>query len=189
MGGLVVIAGSLNIDPVDSTGQMRYSSQIIIHPQYNPGNLNNDISLIRLDSPLELTYNAWPIALPGKSEVGSFYDNEHVVASGWGKTTDYTSGTNQLRFVDMYIEDRQKCINYYGSGTVTDGVICTYTEYGRRSTCNGDSGGPLVLKRTGRLIGCTSFVSTAGCQSGGPDGFTRVAHYLDWIQNYTGVLV
>ncbi|KAL5292131.1 hypothetical protein ACFFRR_011130 [Megaselia abdita] len=186
---IVVIAGSLNIEQLEDTVQTRTASQVIIHPQYELTTLKNDISLIRLSSPLQLTYKVWPVPLVDRSEVNDSFEGEHVIASGWGRTSDAGPAPSQLRYVDMYVESQAACIGYYGSVTVTDGVICTYTEYGTKSTCQGDSGGPLVSKATGHLIGCTSFVSSTGCQSGAPDGFTRITYYLDWIQQTTGLVV
>lgn len=49
----------------------------------------------------------------------------------------------------------------------------------------GDSGGP--LNKDGKTYGITSFGSSAGCEAGYPDAFTRVTQYLDWISSNTGV--
>jgi secreted trypsin-like serine protease len=57
-----------------------------------------------------------------------------------------------------------------------------------RGVCNGDSGGPLRAAGADgvyRQVGITSYVSSRvqGARSGaGPDGYTRVANYADWIQ-------
>merc|ERR1712158_222821 len=36
-------------------------------------------------------------------------------------------------------------------------------------------------------VGVTSFVSSAGCESGNPHGFSRVAEHLEWIETVTGL--
>ncbi|KAL5292129.1 yip7.2 family protein [Megaselia abdita] len=192
--GVYVVAGTVNADPneYDPSAQIRSvtnPNKIYINDDYNPANLNNDISLIELETPLNLDYYVWTVPLPNRSEANDFYEGQKVIASGWGKTGDYSPSPNKLRFADMYIMNHQKCKDYYIAGTVTDGVICTDTESGTRSTCQGDSGGPLVLAVNKQLIGVVSFVSTAGCESGGPDGFTRVVQYLDWIKAITGMNV
>ncbi|KAL5292128.1 hypothetical protein ACFFRR_011127, partial [Megaselia abdita] len=192
--GVKVIAGTINVDEneYDASAQIRTvnsPSKIYIHPDFNPVNLNNDISLIELDTPLNLDYYVWTVPLPNRNEANNFYEGQNVIASGWGKTGDYQYQPNKLRFADMYVMNHQKCKEYYIAGTVTDDVICTDTESGTRSTCQGDSGGPLVLAVNKQLIGVVSFVSTAGCESGGPDGFTRVVGYLDWIKAITGMNV
>uniref|UniRef100_T1GZ28 Peptidase S1 domain-containing protein n=1 Tax=Megaselia scalaris TaxID=36166 RepID=T1GZ28_MEGSC len=163
-----VYAGTLDVNTLDSSAkaiQVTSASSFIIHANYNPNTLNNDIL-----------------------EVGNTFEGQTVTASGWGKISDSTNSiTNLLRWTDLTVENQNTCSNYYMAGLVNAGVLCTNTRGGAVSTCNGDSGGPLVLQSTGRLIGVTSFVSAAGCQSGGPDGFTRVTYYLDWIKQNTGL--
>ncbi|KAL5287520.1 yip7 family protein [Megaselia abdita] len=192
--GVEVIAGTIYVGSAgyDSNAQIRHvndSSKFYIHHDYNPVNLNNDISLIELDTPFNLDFYVCTVPLPGRNEINEFYEKKHVIASGWGKTGDNRPTSNRLLYTDMHVLNHQECKNYYVAGTVTDGVICTFTEYGIRSTCQGDSGGPLVLDFNKHLIGIVSFVSTAGCQSGAPDGFTRVVYYLDWIKEITGMNV
>uniref|UniRef100_T1GW63 Peptidase S1 domain-containing protein n=1 Tax=Megaselia scalaris TaxID=36166 RepID=T1GW63_MEGSC len=188
-----VYAGTLNVNTLDSTAkaiQVTSASSFKIHANYNPNTLNNDISVIRLPSSLPMTYYIWPVVLVSRAEAGNTFEGQTAIASGWGKIADSTSSiTNLLRWTDLNVEKQNTCKSYYMAGLVTDGVICTNTKGGAVSTCNGDSGGPLVLKSTGRQIGVTSFVSSAGCQSGGPDGFTRVTYYLDWIKQNTGLNV
>ncbi|KAL5292140.1 hypothetical protein ACFFRR_011138 [Megaselia abdita] len=188
---VTVYAGTLNVNKLDSTAQTKIvtnPADIKIHAKYNPSTLNNDISVIRLPSPLALNNHVWPVPLVSRSEVGNSFEGQKAIASGWGKIADSTNSiTNELRFVDLVIENQQTCMSYYIAGLVTDGVVCTNTASGLTSTCNGDSGGPLVSKSTRRLIGVTSFVSARGCESGGPAGFTRVTSYLDWIKQYTGL--
>lgn len=188
---VLVKAGTLKVNNMDSTAQTRTVTKpadIKIHEQYNPYTLNHDISVIRLPTPLNLTYHVWPIPLASRSDVANLFEGLTARASGWGKILDSTNSiTNELRFVDLIVEKQDTCKSYYIDGLVTDGVICTNTSGGSTSTCNGDSGGPLALN--GRLVGVTSFVSAAGCESGGPGGFTRVTYYLDWIKRNTGLSV
>lgn len=48
-------------------------------------------------------------------------------------------------------------------------------------------GGGLVVQlgRTYALVGVASFVSSGGCESYHPSGFTRTAAYYHWITNIT----
>ncbi|KAL5292136.1 hypothetical protein ACFFRR_011135 [Megaselia abdita] len=184
-----VIVGSLNMDSLDASAQTRNGIQIINHPGFHPVMLKNDIALIQLDSPLELNHYVWPIGIAGRSEINNTYDRQIVVASGYGKTSDYSDSPNDLRYVDMYVENLEACKKYYSAGVVTEGNVCVNTEYGTKTACQGDSGGPLVLHSSGRLIGCTSFGSQNGCQSGAPGVFTRVAYFYDWMQYNTGLVL
>merc|ERR1712012_1137973 len=62
----------------------------------------------------------------------------------------------------------------------------------RKGVCNGDSGGTLNIRQSEggnkwTQVGVTSFVSSAGCESGNPHGFSRVAEHLEWIETVTGL--
>nr|XP_027209997.1 chymotrypsin BII-like [Penaeus vannamei] len=89
-----------------------------------------------------------------------------------------------LRQVDVAcpIGEARQCDKIYG--IVGEGQVCVDST-GGQGTCHGDSGGPLNLN--GMTYGIASFGSSAGCEAGEPDGFTRVFHYLDWIEEKTGV--
>jgi len=59
-------------------------------------------------------------------------------------------------------------------------------------TLQGDNGGPLVYQECDGVytqIGIVSFGAAAGCQLGYPVGFTRVAAFLDWISEITGMVI
>lgn len=66
--------------------------------------------------------------------------------------------------------------------------MCAGDPEGNRDTCQGDSGGPLQL-RSGNygsyiyhIIGITSFGKACGF-SENPAVYTRISHYIDWIES------
>lgn len=63
-----------------------------------------------------------------------------------------------------------------------EGTLCAFAQYGK-GTCFGDSGGPLAAD--GRLIGLVAWVNP--CAGGLPDGYTRVAVFLNWIREVSGI--
>merc|ERR1712154_521187 len=82
------------------------------------------------------------------------------------------------------------CADYYGS-IIYSGIMCIDAA-GGKGVCNGDSGGTLNIRQTEggnkwTQVGVTSFVSSAGCESGNPHGFSRVAEHLEWIETVTGL--
>ncbi|XP_023160393.1 serine protease 1 [Drosophila hydei] len=162
------------------------SSNFKQHTGYNSNTLANDISLIRTPV-VSFTSYINKVLLPPIASSYSTYAGQKATASGWGKTSDSASGvTNTLQYQIFEVVSVATCQATYGSAVASAKVICIATP-NKSSTCQGDSGGPLVLDSTGRLIGVTSFVSSSGCQSGLPSGFTRVTSYLDWIKTNSGV--
>ncbi|XP_043648376.1 serine protease 1 [Drosophila teissieri] len=162
------------------------SSNFVQHASYNSAVLRNDISLIKTPS-VSFTTDINKVELPAIAGTYSTYAGQTAVASGWGKTSDSASSVaSTLQYENFEVVSVATCQSTYGTLIATSKVICVATP-NKTSTCNGDSGGPLVLNSNGKLIGVTSFVSSAGCESGAPAGFTRVTSYLDWIKENSGV--
>ncbi|XP_017484935.1 PREDICTED: chymotrypsin BI-like, partial [Rhagoletis zephyria] len=160
------------------------------YPTWNPRRLKNDIALVRLPIPIHLNDRIRPIPLPRRSYEYREFTNKLAIASGWGR---YAVGahaiSNVLRYVKLRVVDGYTCKRSYPLSYRSTN-ICTSGKYAR-STCNGDSGGPLVIRRKHTkkriLIGLTSFGSIHGCNLGYPAAFTKVASYLDWISDETGI--
>ncbi|XP_004524459.1 serine protease 1 [Ceratitis capitata] len=160
------------------------SSSFVQHKSYNSVRLSNDISLIQIPA-VSLSAYINVIELPKISSSYSTYSGQTAIASGWGLVSDSaTAVSSKLQYAKLAVITNSVCAKTYSSLVVTSNTICTATP-SATSTCSGDSGGPLALD--GVLIGVTSFVSSAGCESGAPAGFVRVTSYLDWIKENSGV--
>ncbi|XP_032575304.1 serine protease 1 [Drosophila sechellia] len=161
------------------------SSDLITHPEYDTGNLHNDIALIRTPH-----VDFW--ALVNKVELPRYddrYNNFYgwwALLSGWGSSSDSSGMTDYLNCVDIQISDNSVCLDYYGSHFITSNHLC-YATPENKGSCSGDSGGPLVLHDGYRQVGIVSFGSAEGCLSNSPKGLTRVTGYLDWIRDHTGI--
>jgi len=186
----VVYLGAFNISNANEPGQHRiYTTNLIVHEEWNPSLLQNDISLINLPFPVPLNELIQPATLPKMNGQYATYVGDMVVASGWGRDSDEAQSVSPvLRWILSPVISKSSCnLRYFG--TITDNMICISGADGR-STCNGDSGGPLVYKEDGQniVIGATSFGIALGCEKGWPAVFTRVTSYLDWIQKVSGVV-
>ncbi|XP_073841779.1 brachyurin-like [Musca autumnalis] len=190
--GVTVYLGAINIKDDNEKGQQRiYTSNknIVVHAEWDPSTLSNDISLIKLPVSVEFNERIQPAALPKKNGQYATYEGELVWASGWGRDSDAaTSVSSVLRYIQVPVLKQSTCKNYF-LGSVTEKMICISGKDGK-STCNGDSGGPLVYKENGvnTVIGATSFGIALGCEKGWPGVFTRVTAYLDWIEEQSGVV-
>ncbi|KAK3875359.1 hypothetical protein Pcinc_019769 [Petrolisthes cinctipes] len=178
-GSVEVVMGAHDITANEPEQVSMTSTDFTVHENYNSFTIKNDISVIRLPSPVSFDANINAVSLPSSDPtVGTI-----VTPSGWGRDSDNALGiTDKLRQVDVPTLGTAECDAVYG--IVTDNQICI-DALGGKGTCNGDSGGP--LNYNGVTLGITSFGSSAGCEAGYPDAFTRVTAYLDWIQAQTGV--
>lgn len=72
------------------------------------------------------------------------------------------------------------------SGVNGDSQVCAGSRNEKKDTCRGDSGGPLQIRHEHNVnmysvVGVTSF--GRGCGNiGVPGVYTRVSHFVDWIE-------
>ncbi|CAH1788503.1 unnamed protein product [Owenia fusiformis] len=182
-----VVLGSHDQNNPDGLEVISELEQAFVHEDYStsiPGS-PNDIALLKLDEPVELSNRIGIACLPGyKDQVFSPTDNCWI--AGWGETLG-TSQQNVLTEAKLNITTNEECDYKWetGSGRVNlikPEHICIGN--GFPGACNGDSGGPLVCEKEGKWIvaGATSF-GAAGCQSwNAPNVYTRVSYYIDWIR-------
>jgi len=154
---------------------------VIDHPGYNDGkSLDHDISLLRLAQPLEFSNDVSPACFP---TVGRDLTGEIGIITGWGDTSDGGRPSNDLLKVELPIISTQQCARqWYNQLTYPDGKLCCEASR-QKDSCQGDSGGPLVTELEGsyELSGVVSYGQ--GCASSFPGVYTRVGHYMSWIES------
>nr|AAV33653.1 chymotrypsinogen [Helicoverpa punctigera] len=161
------------------------TNDVVMHPNWNPSTVANDIAVIRISS---IVYNnvIQPIALPSGDELDNLFVGANALASGFGRTSDSGGiGTNQqLSSVTIPVITNAECAAVYGPAFVHDTNICT-SGAGGKGTCNGDSGGPLAVDSNDKkiLIGVTSYGAADGCAAGFPAAFARVTSFVSWVQS------
>ena len=87
----------------------KFVREIIVHPEFYPGNLVNDIALIRIDSPVDLhNPHIAPICLP---EPFDQFAGQRCWVTGWGKNSFGQQGEYQsvLKEVDLPVIDNGRC--------------------------------------------------------------------------------
>lgn len=176
----VVELGAHNLDESDKIGGILDSTNsVVIHDQYDPVTHSNDLALIKLSKAVEFTDKIQPALLPNDTDL---IVPESVIAIGWGlRNTNYeTASTSTLNWVPLNIVEDELFND-------TDPVLNTtiWAKSGNmQSACNVDTGSPLVLERdNSTLVGVGSIRNLVGCHFGFPQGFTRIAAYVDWIIN------
>merc|ERR1712066_296161 len=188
-----VMLGTADIrNPSDNRVEVT-SYNAIVHPSWDSMTLRNDIALIQLPSPLELTGFVSPICLPLSGD--QVQPGQELTVLGWGKDSDMSGGiTSVLQYLEVNAISDTECNAVFGM--TGEGTGCVEGP----STCNGDSGGPLMSRteaserseeaQPGQVwsqAGIVSFGSSSGCEVELPNGYTRVEYYLDWIIEETGL--
>ena len=140
---------------------------------------DNDIALIKTDRLFDWDEYVSPVCLPNKDldiRVGL------GVISGFGKMENGLT-SNELLWARIEMLSKTECMK---KGPIRDeltkNMICAGG--GKVDTCQGDSGGPLVVNVKGifKLAGVTSWGYGCGI-SGSPGVYTKVANYIDWIED------
>jgi len=172
------IAAGIN-DRFDNENAQLTGFTKFLHPDYNPSNTNNDVCLLKLDTPLTLNEKVKPIKLNRKDdwESGTMF-----TVTGWGTLTAGGSLPDTLMEVEVPFVGHRTCLLEYFPYSITDGMICA-GETGKDS-CQGDSGGPMIsFDSNGEpsLVGVVSW--GIGCGNWlKPGVYAKVAQYADWIE-------
>ncbi|KOC63637.1 Serine protease snake [Habropoda laboriosa] len=163
--------------------------RVLRHPKYKPPTLHADIALIKLNTVIVFNKDIRPACLYQQ------YDTVPTQAwvSGWGLTEfDNEENSDQLQKALLDIVDNVACAITYRQQSklpygITPSMICAGDSRGgwKKDACQGDSGGPLQILHPSncmfQVLGITSFGD--GCAFiNTPGVYTRVAHYLNWIE-------
>lgn len=148
-GKLVVRAGDWDLSTNDEMypHQDRSVHSVVIHKKFSKHSLQNDIALLILSSPVELTENVNTICLP---PLNAQFDDSRCVVSGWGKDSYGVTGTYQtiLKKVEVPVVSSEMCQRqlrqtilgkYFRLHT---SFICAGGDFG--DSCKGDGGSPLM---------------------------------------------
>nr|CAH0113029.1 unnamed protein product [Daphnia galeata] len=185
---LRVVAGEHSLRTDSGLEQNRGVTRFVMHENYRPTTFENDISLLFLDAPLDLSVaEAKPVLLPPPTSELDPPAGLMVTVSGWGTTSSGGVISDTLRSVDVPIVSDDVCNRAYGGTTANPEVLPSMLCAGDISnggidSCQGDSGGPLFTG-TGDSAVQHGIVSWGqGCALAGyPGVYTQVSFFLDWI--------
>jgi hypothetical protein len=158
---------------------------VIKHPNYNSGNQENDIMLLKLIDPvttipgIELNFDS------SKPSPGA-----DLITMGLGKTENGTY-SNVLRDVTVDAISHAVCSKTYkdNAGLNVNETVMLCAARSEKDSCYGDSGGPLIEVTNGEIkqVGIVSWGK--GCaDSRYPGVYTRISAYKGWlIDNIQGI--
>ena len=104
-------------DTTDAAADIRTVSRITNHPQYNPDNLLNDISILTLSSPLTFSRAMSPVCLPADPSLS--YAGDTATVTGWGRTSPDPEGplADSLQEVELTVLSNEDCRNSFSDAT------------------------------------------------------------------------
>ncbi|XP_058483384.1 vitamin K-dependent protein C [Solea solea] len=155
------------------------------HPDYNVRTVDNDIALLRLETPAPLSEYIVPACLPGRdmAERVLHLNGTVTVVTGWGKEDlDESKFSSALNVIKVPLVSHSVCSQHM-SNNISDNVLCAGILGQRKDACEGDSGGPMVTlyRDTWFLVGLVSWGE--GCGREDKLGiYTKVSNYNTWIQ-------
>lgn len=174
----------------DGKGGMTVGVEAIYeHEQFTRSTLINDIALIKLKKKLVFDEFTNAVCLPDKNSrvpVGQM-----AFVAGWGYNSENAFWVeDQAREVDVPIVSHAACDGAYTRVINDNQEVCAGNIEGGKDACQGDSGGPLVTMDIGKGAQLTGLVSWGhGCARADKFGvYTRVSHYIDWIDHAKSVL-
>ncbi|XP_053370403.1 serine protease 27-like [Clarias gariepinus] len=181
---ITIYLGLARLEGSNPNAQGLTTSNIIINQAYNTISHDNDLALVQLDVSVTFTPYVMPVCLAASNSV--FPAGTNVWVTGFGTIGNDVNlpSPQTLQEVEVPIVSNSDCETDYGSGSITDNMICAGLTQGGKDSCQGDSGGPMVVKVNESWIqaGIVSF--GYGCaQPNFPGVYTRVSQYEDWIDN------
>ncbi|XP_031242194.1 renal glandular kallikrein-like isoform X2 [Mastomys coucha] len=173
--------GKNNLMEEEPSAQHRLVSKAIPHPGFNFSNMidrSNDLMLLRLSEPAEITDVVKPLDLPTEEPtVGS-----RCLASGWGSITpkEEFEYPDDLQCVYLKLMPNEVCAKGLKK-KLTGTMLCAGDMDGGKDTCKGDSGGPLICD--GVLQGITSFGPSPCAKPHVPSIYTKLIKFNAWIKD------
>ncbi|XP_063164810.1 uncharacterized protein LOC134501132 [Candoia aspera] len=180
-----IVVGATDLSKLPDNVQLHSVSKVVLHQDYNPLTEDNDIALIKLDSPVTFNDYVQPACLP-RVTMGSETSFTSCFVSGWGITAQNSVKTSDvLQEAKVNILETKKCnSSQWYSGAMSLHTLCAGYEEGGIDTCQGDSGGPLMCRTPPTslfyVVGITSWGKGCG-EANSPGIYTSVRHFLEWI--------
>lgn len=125
---------------------------VIIHPDYRVDSLQNDIAILILSSPIEITENVNLICIPSP---GIALDRKTCIVSAWNKNRFIKNPNSFLKLVVLSIVPRELCIESLRETRLGPyfqlhkSFLCAGIKE-KKNVCNGDGGSPLVCPIPGQ---------------------------------------
>ncbi|KOB58154.1 Chymotrypsin [Operophtera brumata] len=150
------------------------TNQVIMHPEWNPHTVSNDIAVIHLpNGGVALTTSIRPVALPSGSLLNEHFAGEIANATGFGLTSDANSVSFQriLSVCSPITVSFRKCLQFlYFSkgGYISTGQFLSHVQLTVISNTNCSLSYPAFIQDSNICTSGAEGRSTCSGDSGGP---------------------
>ncbi|XP_018326582.1 trypsin-1-like isoform X2 [Agrilus planipennis] len=166
----------------NSGGVVIKVADVAIHPKFNYSTLDYDISLLNLTTPLKFGSKIRAVNLPKAKQ--KIEPGANATVAGYGLLSQGGVYSDHLQAVTVPIVSMESCRKSYGTGNITDRMLCAGLPEGGKDSCQADSGGPLVINN--QLHGIVSWGN--GCAKPNlPGVYANVVELRDYIKEVTGL--
>ncbi|XP_077148860.1 chymotrypsin A-like [Ranitomeya variabilis] len=173
-----VVLGEFDQSSSSEDTLVKTIAKVFKHPNYSAFTIKNDITLIKLASPIKTRAEVSPVCVAMATD--NYEGGLKCVTTGWGLTDSSASQTPaRLQQVALPLLTNTECKKYWGN-KIHDVMICAGAD--GASSCMGDSGGPLVCQKDGSwtLVGIVSWGSGT-CSPSSPGVYARVTELRNFI--------
>ncbi|XP_050559832.1 phenoloxidase-activating factor 2-like isoform X4 [Spodoptera frugiperda] len=189
-GGIKIRAGEWDTQTIKEIFpyEERNVQNVVVHENFMPKSLKNDIALLYLDSPLPISEYINVICMPEQDEV--FDSHKNCVANGWGKSHFGLQNRYAviLKKVELDMVPYSRCQSLLRrtrlghNFKLHNSFVCAGGEAGK-DTCQGDGGAPLACQFGNSRYKLTGLVAWGiGCgQQDVPAVYTNVPLFRKWI--------
>uniref|UniRef100_H3C508 Peptidase S1 domain-containing protein n=1 Tax=Tetraodon nigroviridis TaxID=99883 RepID=H3C508_TETNG len=184
---MTVVLGRTNQTGSDPNEVSRGINQTFCHPLYNTLTSDNNICLVQLSSPVELSDHISPVCLAAENSTFPNGTFSWLVGPLRGKGFGFFSdGNKELMELQLQIFGNNEC-QHHSYQTITDNMICTRDDPPMAHAMF-TFGAPLLI-RSDDLVWIQFGVSLSSlmCRKERyPPVYTRVSRYQVWIRSVTG---
>ncbi|XP_071478203.1 uncharacterized protein [Diadema antillarum] len=179
-----IVLGDNKLSGAPSSYREVRTTTAFSNSDFNVRTDENDIALVKLSSPVNVTDHVQPVCI---NTLSSEFNFTNCYITGWG-TDDFDMQVpiTELQEAPVQLIETAVCSEWYSSyhDPLTDRQLCAGWEDGRSDACSGDSGGPLQCQDDQGiwyLLGIVSFGQECGLERL-PGVYTRVSTQLDFLQ-------
>uniref|UniRef100_A0A336MLA8 CSON001537 protein n=1 Tax=Culicoides sonorensis TaxID=179676 RepID=A0A336MLA8_CULSO len=135
----------LGASDVNRANQTIPVAQIIPHPFFDTSSEKNDIALLKLSVPANLSDIVGISRLPSRAQKKLSFTDKLGTSYGWGKGGKATVPVSTLHAVNETVITNLSCLTKYPA-YITSSNLCTGSDNG--TPCTGDEGGALFFTDT-----------------------------------------